>query len=68
MGRVWFLIQRGRVDFFASYFYRREEASRQWSIATAVGRMYRPAGEETKEIAAKHRVKVYSSYTEEVLW
>ena len=28
---------------------------------------FRPAGEQTKEIAAKHRVKASSSYPEEVL-
>ena len=36
----------------------------QWSIATGC---FRPAEEETKEIAVKHRVKACSSYPEEVL-
>ena len=60
MGRVWFLIGRGRVDYFASYFYGREEV--YWSIATAVG-----TKKETKETAVKHRVKASYSYPEEVL-
>ena len=37
-GEVWFLIERGRVDYFTSYFYRKEEASCAMEYCNGCGR------------------------------